>query len=271
VASLQVQPGDDYPSACVRRDNTSRQLWIGTSGWHYKHWRGCFYPEYFKSSQYLSWYARHFHTVEINNCFYRLPTESAVENWHRETPGGFCFAVKASRYLTHMKRLMNAEEGLKTYLDRMEGLREKLGPILFQLPPGWHVNLERLEEFVGLLRTRRHQHVFEFRDPSWYIEPVYEILRRHNVGLCLHDWGAQQSPLELTADSTYVRFHGTTGRYGGDYPQEMLEKWADLIRTWIPRLRRVYVYFNNDQGGYAVKNAETLQTLLQTTQQRRSA
>jgi len=271
VASLQVQPGDDYPNR-VHPDHTSQQLWIGTSGWHYKHWRGCFYPEDLASSQYLGWYIRHFSTVEINNCFYRLPTASAVENWRKDTPRGFCFAVKGSRYLTHMKRLLNAEEGLKTYLDRMELLGEKLGPILFQLPPNLRVNVERLEEFLGLLRTRHHQYVFEFRDPTWYIEPVYELLRRHKIGLCIHDWGAQQSPRELTADFTYVRFHGTTGRYGGDYPDEMLEKWANQIRAWMPRLRGIYVYFNNDQGGYAIKNAQTLRTLLASSEpQRRCA
>jgi uncharacterized protein YecE (DUF72 family) len=270
VASLQVQPGDDYPD-CVRRDTTSQQLWIGTSGWHYKHWRGCFYPEAFNSSQYLSWYIRHFNTVEINNCFYRLPTASAVENWRKDTPSGFYFAVKGSRYLTHMKRLLNAEQGLKTYLDRMELLEEKLGPVLFQLPPNWRANLARLEEFLGLLRTRQHQYVFEFRDPSWYIEPVYQLLRSHNVGLCLHDWGAQQSPRELTADFTYVRFHGTTGRYGGDYPDEMLAQWAAQIDDWTARLRGIYVYFNNDQGGYAVKNAQTLQRLLRPSSHRRYA
>lgn len=255
----------------VRREQTSRQLWIGTSGWHYKHWRGCFYPEEFKSSQYLGWYIRHFNTVEINNCFYRLPTASAVENWRTETPPGFCFAVKGSRYLTHMKRLLNAEEGLKTYLDRMELLAEKLGPVLFQLPPNWRVNVERLGEFLNLLRARRHQYVFEFRDPSWYVEPVYELLRDHNAGLCIHDWGAQQSPRQLTADFTYVRFHGTTGRYGGDYPDEMLEQWADQICQWVPRLRGIYVYFNNDQGGFAIKNARTLQTLLHRDEQQRCA
>jgi uncharacterized protein YecE (DUF72 family) len=163
-----------------------------------------------------------------------------------------------------MKRLLNAEEGLNTYLDRMELLQEKLGPILFQLPPNWRVNVQRLEEFLGLLRVRRHQYVFEFRDPSWYIEPVYELLRRHGVGLCIHDWGAQQSPRELTAPFTYIRFHGTTGRYGGDYPEDMLQNWAEQISDWMPHLRAIYVYFNNDLGGYAVKNAQTLQSLLPT-------
>jgi uncharacterized protein YecE (DUF72 family) len=160
-----------------------------------------------------------------------------------------------------MKRLLNAEEGLATYLDRMEGLQEKLGPVLFQLPPNWRLNLGRLDEFLGLLRTRRHQYVFEFRDDTWYDDQVYGLLRRHGIGLCIHDWGAQQTPRELTADFTYIRFHGTTGRYGGDYPDEMLDKWADQISSWRSHLHDIYVYFNNDQGGYAIKNAQTLQKL----------
>ncbi len=167
-----------------------------------------------------------------------------------------------------MKRLLDAEDGLNTYLDRMELLNEKLGPVLFQLPPNWRVNAERLEEFLSLLRTRSHQYVFEFRDQSWYTQPVYALLRRHNIALCIHDWGAQQSARELTADFTYIRFHGTTGRYGGDYPEEMLQSWADQIRAWMPCLRGIYVYFNNDQGGYAIKNAQSLHSLLQTSEPR---
>lgn len=216
----------------------------------------------------MTWYAKHFNTVEINNCFYRLPTESAVENWRRETPRDFCFAVKASRLITHMKRLRDAEAALITYLDRMELLNRKLGPILFQLPPDWHVNLERLDEFLGVLEKRPHQSVFEFRDPTWYTEPVYQLLRRAQVALCIHDWGAQGSPRELTADFTYVRFHGTSGRYGGTYTEETLRTWADQISEWIPRLGRIYVYFNNDQQGYAVKNAQALEHLLEKNRRR---
>jgi uncharacterized protein YecE (DUF72 family) len=217
----------------------------------------------------LRWYTKHLNTVEINNCFYRLPTESAVENWRRETPADFCFAAKASRLLTHMKRLRDAETALITYLDRMELLRRKLGPILFQLPPNWHLNVERLEEFLGVLRMRQHQYVFEFRDPTWYAEPVYRLLRQHQVALCIHDWGAQQSARELTADFTYVRFHGISGRYGGSYTDEMLRTWADQICKWMPQLRRIYVYFNNDQGGHAVKNAQVLGRLLEKNQLRK--
>ncbi len=257
-----------------REGTISAQVRIGTSGWHYKHWKGCFYPPELKSSQYLSWYIRHFNTVEINNCFYRLPTASAVENWHKETPPGFCFAVKASRFLTHIKRLREAEQALTTYLDRMEILGEKLGPILFQLPPNWHVNVERLQEFLQLLQRRRHAYVFEFRDPTWYVDPVYRLLREYNVALCIHDWGGQGSPQELTADFTYIRFHGTTGRYAGNYTDEMLETWAEQISRWTHKLRGIYAYFNNDVGGHAISNAQTLKSFVErqrTEGQRRCA
>jgi uncharacterized protein YecE (DUF72 family) len=240
----------------------SARLRIGTSGWHYKHWKGCFYPEELKSSEYLSWYIRHFKTVEINNCFYRLPTESAVENWHEQTPADFCFAVKGSRFLTHIKRLRDAEAGLDTFLSRMALLKQKLGPILFQLPPNWHVNTERLKTFLQML-PRKHPCVFEFRDASWYQDEVYELLRQYNIGLCLHDWGGQLSPQLLTADFTYIRFHGATGRYQGEYTPEMLHSWAEVICGWIPKPKDVYVYFNNDVGGHAIRNALLLQSWFQ--------
>lgn len=232
---------------------------IGTSGWHYKHWRGCFYPEELKPSQYLSWYMRHFPTVEINNCFYRLPTEQAVESWREQTPDDFCFAVKGSRYLTHIKRLRDPDQGVETFLSRMGLLKWKLGPVLFQLPPNWHVDTERLETFLQALPAEKHPFIFEFRDPTWYRQDVYQLLRRYRVGLCLHDWGGERSPTEITADFTYIRFHGATGRYQGEYTDEMLAKWADLVDSWIPKLSDIYMYFNNDVGGHAIRNALTLQ------------
>lgn len=240
----------------------SAQVRIGTSGWHYKHWKGCFYPEELKSSEYLSWYIRHFKTVEINNCFYRLPTELAVENWREQTPTDFCFAVKGSRFLTHIKRLRDSEAGLDTFLSRMGLLKRKLGPILFQLPPNWHVDAARLDGFLQAL-PRKHPYVFEFRDPTWYQPEIYDLLRRYHVALCVHDWGGKKSPQVLTADFTYIRFHGTTGRYQGEYTRQMLSKWADLICSWREQLREIYIYFNNDVGGHAIRNAVQLRSYLE--------
>jgi uncharacterized protein YecE (DUF72 family) len=262
VASLQVWPGDGHPYWPLKRGRIAAHLHIGTSGWHYKHWKENFYPADLPTAQYLKWYVRHFKTVEINNCFYRLPAESAVIGWREQSPQDFCFAIKGSRFITHLKRLLEPEAAVKTYLDRMELLGPKLGPILFQLPPNWHVNLERLEAFLEALPPKKHQYVFEFRDPSWYTEAVYRLLRRHQAALCLHDWRGEKSPQELTAPFSYIRFHGATGKYQGNYTPEMLESWAQSIREWQRQLRDIYVYFNNDVGGYAVQNALQLENLL---------
>jgi uncharacterized protein YecE (DUF72 family) len=246
----------------LNRGNIAAGLHIGTSGWHYKHWKGNFYPADLPPAQYLAWYMRHFKTVEINNCFYRLPAESAVQNWREQTPKDFCFAVKGSRFITHLKRLLEPEAALRTYLDRVQLLGPKLGPILFQLPPNWGVNLERLEAFLAALPAKKHPYVFEFRDPSWYTDAVYRLLEQYGAALCLHDWRGERSPQELTADFTYIRFHGATGKYQGNYTAAMLESWAEKISDWHRQLRDIYVYFNNDVGGHAIKNALELESRL---------
>lgn len=170
--------------------------------------------------------------------------------------------MKGSRFITHIKRLRDSGSALQTFLARMEILREKMGPILFQLPPNWHVNTERLAEFLSSLPLSRHEYVCEFRDPTWYMPAVYEILRRFKVALCVHDWRGQESPIELTADHIYIRFHGTSGKYQGSYTDAMLSRWAELISDLRRKLRAIYVYFNNDQGGHAIRNAQTLHSML---------
>ena len=237
------------------------KIQIGTSGWHYKHWVGKFYPEKFPPSKMLDFYAHSFRTVEINNTFYRLPTEAAVKSWRDTVSKGFEFAVKASRFITHMKKLRDPENAISLFFERVGLLGETLGPILFQLPPHWPVNADRLEEFLSIV-PRNHRYVVEFREQSWCIPRVFDILRRHNVALCLHDWGAKPWPGEFTADFTYIRFHGPTGKYAGNYDDAMLRDWASRIEQWRKQLRVIYAYFNNDQGGYAIDNARTLQKLL---------
>lgn len=242
-------------------ETSTGKLKIGTSGWHYKHWVGDFYPPKFPSSKMLSWYAQHFHTVEINNSFYRLPAEETLRKWSDTVPADFCFSVKASRFITHIKRLSDPENAVERFLSRANALNGKLGPILFQLPPHWHVNVERLESFVSAL-PRGQRFVLELRDLSWYVPAVYVLLQRHNVALCLHDWHAAQWPITLTADFTYIRLHGTSGHYAGNYTRQMLQGWADRIRDWEPSLNQIFVYFNNDVGGNAIRNAKTLGALL---------
>jgi uncharacterized protein YecE (DUF72 family) len=237
------------------------ELHIGTSGWHYKHWLGEFYPAGFRASEMFAWYAREFHTVEINNTFYRLPEEKTFVAWRNMAPPQFLFALKASRFLTHLKRLKDPVAPVELFLSRAKHLRPHLGPVLFQLPPRWRLDLGRLAEFLKCL-PRNLAFAIEFRDLSWYADAVYQLLGRHNVALCLHDWGNEKWPQELTADFTYVRFHGMDGRYGGSYPERVLALWARLLEDWMSRSFQVFVYFNNDIGGHAIRNARCLRAML---------
>lgn len=245
------------------------QRHIGTSGWHYKQWVGDFYPARISPAKMLSWYAREFDTVEINNTFYRLPEEKVFAQWTQMVPSGFLFAVKASRFITHIKRLKDPEDSIRLLFSRAAPLGESMGPVLFQLPPKWKADLSRLEDFLGLL-PKQHRYVFEFRDESWLTEAVYDILRRHNSALCIHDWHQLPWPMELTADFTYIRFHGTGGRYSGSYPDHILRDWARRIRGWEGQLSAVFAYFNNDVGGHAIRNARSLRAMLEPTVKRKS-
>jgi uncharacterized protein YecE (DUF72 family) len=234
---------------------------IGTSGWHYKHWKGPFYPADLPASKMLRWYVERFDTVEINNSFYRLPAPTALEGWCRETPSNFCFAVKASRFITHNKKLRDPKQTVKKFMTVIEKLERRLGPILFQLPPSWRVNVERLEEFIAALPPA-HRYAFEFRHESWNTPQVYDVLRRHNTGFCIYELAGFQSPLEITADFTYVRLHGPGNKYQGDYSRETLGTWARRIAEWQKNLRHIFVYFDNDQAGFAPKNALELKSLV---------
>jgi uncharacterized protein YecE (DUF72 family) len=235
---------------------------IGTSGWHYPHWRGPFYPEKLAASKMLAFYAARFDTVELNNTFYRLPVPSGVETWRTSTPKNFLFAAKGSRFLTHMKKLQDAGPGLDKFFEHIGPLGRKLGPIVFQLPPSWEANAERLETFLAAL-PRRRRYAFELRNPTWHSEPVYRILRRHNVAYCIFEIAGFRSGLEITADFTYIRLHGPGAAYQGAYSAAALRGWAERLREWRKKLRAIYVYFDNDQSGYAVENALALKQMLQ--------
>jgi uncharacterized protein YecE (DUF72 family) len=244
------------------------RAYIGTSGWNYKHWsKGEFYPENLRSSEWLEFFARHFDTVEINNSFYRLPSEQAFRNWRRHVAPDFVFAVKASRFLTHIKRLKDPEEPLALFFSRAKYLRERLGPILFQLPPRFKVNMERLEIFLNALRPharkRKLRSVIEFRDASWLIPPVFDLLRTHRVALCFADWKDTHVSDPVTADFVYVRRHSGRGA-GGNYPEVDLDRDVRQIRDWLKAGLDVYVYFNNDLGGHAIRNAKYIQRALLT-------
>ena len=231
---------------------------IGTSGWHYGHWKGPYYPPTLPSGQMLDWYARDFDTVELNNTFYRLPDESAVRAWRANSPPGFQFAAKGSRYLTHMKKLKDPAPGLARFFQRIELLGEKLGPILFQLPPRFERNVARLEEFLTAL-PGEYRYAFEFRDESWQDAEIYRVLRRFNAAWCIYDLAGFQSSMDITADFSYIRLHGPGNKYQGSYRCEDLEHWIRRIESWD--LPATWVYFDNDQAGYAVENAREMKKI----------
>ena len=237
------------------------KIHIGTSGWHYGHWLGTFYPKDVAREHFLSYYAERFHTVEINNSFYRLPARKTFEQWWDTVPDGFIFAVKASRFITHMKKLKDPEPSLATFLERIEGLQVKLGPILFQLPPYWGRNLERLKSFL-LALPGDYRYVFEFRDPSWFQGEVYDVLAEHGAAFCIYELAGLQSPVELTTNFAYIRLHGPGDAYSGCYGTEALNWWADTLSRWAGEGKEIYCYFDNDELGYAARNAAELQELV---------
>jgi uncharacterized protein YecE (DUF72 family) len=237
---------------------------VGCSGWVYKDWRGGFYPEGLPQRSWLEHYSRHFDTVEINNTFYRLPSEAAVRGWVEQTPAGFAFAVKASRYLTHVKKLKGlAEYGRARLFNSLEQMAAagKLGVVLWQLPPNFHRNDERLAAALAAL-PESTRHCFEFRHASWFCPEVYEQLRRRDVALVIaDDPEITFQTHERTAGWTYVRFHrGSRGR-DGNYSKAEIESWARRLREWRSEVE-VFAYFNNDQAGYAPRNAALLKRLL---------
>ena len=245
-------------SGSSSRTTRPARLCIGCSGWNYKSWRGPFYPESMPASKWLDHYTAHFGTVEINNSFYRLPEASVFASWRERVPPGFVFAVKASRFLTHMKRLRDPDEPIARLFERATALGETLGPVLYQLPGSMQQDLPRLDTFLRALPAGV-QHVLEFRHPSWYTPEVYALLERYRVALCLHDKDGSAIDGPFVGPFVYIRFHGTTGHYHGSYADETLAAWAHrLVGAWRSR-RDVYAYFNNDPNAEAVRNATTLQ------------
>jgi uncharacterized protein YecE (DUF72 family) len=237
------------------------QVLVGTSGWHYKPWQGVFYPDDVPTSDWLEYYARQFNSVELNNAFYRLPTKKTLRKWREKVPHEFIFTVKASRYITHMKKLKDPGENVSLLLDRVAVLGENLGPLLFQLPPHWRVDTERLKQFLAGLSTD-FRYAFEFRDHSWLTEGTCELLCRHNVAFCIYDLDGFLAPTKITADFIYIRLHGPRAPYRGHYTKQALSKWAERITKWSEDGRAVYCYFDNDEAGYAVQNAKELTRML---------
>lgn len=238
------------------------RILIGTSGWHYGSWRGPFFPAGLMIRHQLQYYATQFSTTELNGVFYRTPTRESVSAWHDTTPDDFVFAWKASKFITHWKRLSDASRNsLELMEDRLSLLGGKAGPILFQLPPQFKADAPRLSRFIRLL-SRKRRYSFEFRHPSWYERAVLDVLRDANIALCISDHHDAPAPWQRTADFLYVRGHGPGGRYKGHYRSDTLTEWARQIRAWKRQRHDVFVYFDNDQKSAAPKDALRLQALL---------
>ena len=239
----------------------SARICIGTSGWHYDHWNESFYPEGLSPGERLAFYADRFGGVEINNSFYQLPETDTIESWRDTVSGDFLFAVKASRYITHMKKLKDPQEPVDNFLERVRSLGSRLGPILFQLPPKWRCNPQRLRDFLAVLPGGQ-RYAFEFRDPSWFDDEVYRALEEAGAAFCIYDLAGRQSPKEVTADFVYVRLHGPGNAYEGSYSPQVLAGWAGAFATWSGQGWDIYCFFDNDQKGYAVTDAMRLQEML---------
>lgn len=235
----------------------SPKYYIGCSGWHYDHWRVLYYPEGLPKSKWLQFYAKQFSTVELNNSFYHLPSEKAFVTWRESSPDNFVFAVKVSRFITHIKRLRNLGSAVENFLSRACLLQDKLGPLLYQLPPNMKRNDELLKDFLSSL-PRKYQHVFEFRHESWLDNSIFHILQQYNTGLCVFDMPGLSCPPIATADFAYLRFHGSESLYSSCYSDEELSQWAQKIARLSKKVKAVYIYFNNDAEAFAVKNALTL-------------
>lgn len=233
---------------------------VGTSGWIYRAWRGPFYPQALPQARWFSHYASCFDTVEINASFYRLPTQAAVARWRELAPPGFVFAWKASRFITHMKRLREPQAALERVFAPMAALGVARGPTLFQLPPQMTLDVERLAGFLAQLPPGRH--TVEFRHPSWYADPVFALLEGRNVALCISDHHHAPAPWVATADFVYVRGHGPGGRYAGSYSEAALQTWAGRIGGWSAAGRDAYAYFDNDIGCAAPSDALRLKRML---------
>ena len=238
------------------------EVFVGTSGWHYRHWLGPFYPNGLSTDEMLAYYAERFGTVEVNCTFYRLPAAEAVAGWHDAVREGFTFSVKASRYLTHMKKLKDPEQPIEALFERLAPLRDKLGPILFQLPPHWHRDAERLAGLLSALPAGR-RYAFEFRDPTWFAPEVYRLLSEHGAALCLYDRFGERTPLECTAGFVYLRMHGPAGGMERPYSDRELAAWAGAIGDWLSGGVDVYVYLNNDPLGHAPHDAARLAGMVQ--------
>lgn len=259
---MEVGSAKARKMASAKAQKEMSQFFIGTSGWSYEHWRGIFYPEDLKKTDWLAFYASHFRTVEINASFYHLPKKKTFENWRKTVGRDFIFSVKGSRYITHIKKLKDCREPVKKFFERVEGIEGKEGregetAILWQLPPRMKKNVVGLKGFLAIL-PKNYRYAFEFRDESWLDREVLGCLGRSGAAVVFQDFDYWPMTEEITTDFVYIRLHGKQELYASCYTKKELEGWAKKIKGWLKKGLDVYVYFNNDMNGYAVKNAKEL-------------
>jgi len=251
------------------------KLFIGTSGWVYSHWGGIFYPEDLPGKDKLKYFSQHFKTAEINYSFYHLPRPSTYQNWYKQTPKDFLFAIKASRFITHIKRLSGVKEAWETFIENALNLKEKLGPILFQFPPSFRANeieIKRLEDFLKLITRapakgedersssttkNKLRYAFEFRHKAWCDKKVYNLLKKYNVAWVIADSPSYPKAEVVTANFIYIRMHGSKVLFTSNYTKKEIGDLAQKIKKWL-KIADIYVYFNNDAMGYAIENAKEL-------------
>ncbi|KKS03706.1 hypothetical protein A2W70_00455 [Candidatus Curtissbacteria bacterium RIFCSPLOWO2_02_41_11] len=258
----------------------SSRVYVGTSGWVYSDWKGAFYPQDLPQKKWLEYYSQHFKTVEVNSTFYHQMKPATFENWAKSVPEEFTFALKGSRFITHIKRLKPDRISVESFIESSKCLGDKLGPVLWQLPPRFKADEKRLEALLVQSSTRPRPSrdevgkfkvksgksamlAFEFRDPSWFDGSIYQVLRKYNAALVIAESGGHWPCEEvITADFTYIRFHGEGGSYATSYTADELKIWAKKIKKWQKAGIDVYAYFNNDVGGFAVDNAKMLIDLI---------
>lgn len=253
-------PGDEHPERAAWPEDAPVR--VGTSGWAYRHWLGRLYPRRLPGARQLAHFARRFPAVEVNSTYYRLPPPSVFEAWRDAVPPGFRFAVKAPGTITHDKRLQDVEAETEELLARAALLGDRLGPLLFQFPPGFHADVKRLRAFLDLLPDGG-LYAFELRHRSWHERDVRGMLARKGAAWVVHDFDQKGSPLWTTAGWTYLRLHGPTGRYRGAYDALPLLAWSQQILHWLKEGREVWCFFNNDERGHSVRNAVALRGMLE--------
>jgi uncharacterized protein YecE (DUF72 family) len=244
------------------------KFFIGTSGFSYSHWKGDFYPQNLPASKFFDYYLTQFNTVEINSSFYHLPKKATFKNWYQKTrqlagkaPKEFSFAVKASRFITHVKKLKDCQEPLKRLFDACSALKEKLAVVLFQMPPSLRINQSKLNQFLSII-PQKIKTTFEFRHPSWFCPQIYQILKKFNSALTIADTPNYPYAQVLTANFTYLRLHGHESLYSSNYSDNQLRHFASFLKKNFAKIKEAYVYFDNDAFGYAPKNAQTLIKIL---------